>query len=72
MRFFGGFFRMFIPLFSKRRYDDICDSKRLSDRGILVAFADEIDSTSAEARRWAESGETGGLFQKGDGAPESA
>ena len=56
MRFFGGFFRMFIPLFSKRRYEDICDSKRLSDRGILVAFADEIDSTSAEARRWAESG----------------
>ena len=47
---------MFIPLFSKRRYEDICDSKRLSDRGILVAFADEIDSTSAEARRWAECG----------------
>ena len=47
---------MFIPLFSKRRYEDICDSKRLGDRGILVAFADEIDSTSAEARRWAECG----------------
>lgn len=50
---------MFFPLFRRRRYEDICESKRLSDRGILVCFADEIDSTSSEMRRWAESGGEG-------------
>ena len=47
---------MLFSLFLRRSYDDICDSKKLSDRGITVCFADEIDSTSSEARRWAESG----------------
>lgn len=54
---------MLFPLFSGRRYDDICNSQKLSERGITVCFADEIDSTNSEARRWAQSGgKTPALF----------
>lgn len=54
---------MLFSLFSGRRYDDICNSQKLGERGITVCFADEIDSTNSEARRWADSGgKTPALF----------
>lgn len=40
----------------RRRFENICESEKLASRGILVAYADEIDSTNAEARRFAMGG----------------